>query len=136
MNAYKTNKKKISGSSYKEVNKAAERIFKIIKSRTKRTPYIRSKYFKGQKIFLNIFWRHLLDKRENDRLRRLKFFDCAMDLIRNTTYEPTTKENPNKRSEVLHRFAGITSNNEIFYVQIKEDKASGRKDLLSMFPEN
>lgn len=136
MNAYKTKKKKISGSSYKEVNKIAERIFRIIKSRTKRTPYIKSKYFKGQKIFLNIFWRHLLDKRENDRLRRLKFFDCAMDLIRNTTYEPTSKENPNKRSEVLHRFAGITSNNEIFYVQIKEGKASGRKDLLSMFPEN
>ena len=135
MNVYKTKKQKITGSSFKEVNRVADRIFKQIKSRTKRTPYIRSKYFKGQKIFLNIFWRHLFDKRENDRVRRLKFFDCAMDLIRNTTYEPTTKENPNRKSELLHRFAGLTSKNEIFYIQIKEDKATERKDLLSVFPE-
>ena len=37
---------------------------------------------------------------------------------------------------MLHRFAGITADNHLFYVQIKEDKRKGQKWLISVFPED
>lgn len=135
MKYYKTNKNKIAGTSFSEINKRAKQIFGPIKTRTKRQPYIRSKYFHRDKVFFNLFWLHIYEKRESDRTRRLRFFDCALDLIRNTVLNPSTKENPNKRNELLHRFTGITCENEIFHVQIKEDKRTNKKYLISIFPE-
>jgi len=135
MNSYKSKKQKISGTSFKEVNKTAEIIFKQIKKRTKRTPYIRSKYFKNEKIFLNLFWSHLFDKNEKDRTRRLKFYDCALDLIRNSAINPESRENFKQKDELLHRFWGITQKGEKFIVQIKENKRTKRKDLISIYPE-
>ncbi len=132
---YKTKKQKISGTSFKEVNKTAKIIFKQITSKTKRTPYIRSKYFKKEKIFLNLFWSHLFEKREKDRVRRLKFYDCALDLIKNSTHDPETRENFQKKDELLHRFYGVAKNGEKFVVQIKENKRTKRKDLISIYPE-
>jgi CRISPR/Cas system-associated endoribonuclease Cas2 len=70
--------------------------------------YVRSLYFNKEKVFL--------------------------DLIQNSKFEPTSKENPNKRSEILHRFAGITSEKDLFFVQIKENKQSGTKWFMSVFP--
>jgi hypothetical protein len=55
-------------------------------------------------------------------------------LIKNSKFEPITKENPNKPSEILHRFAGVTKDNDLFFVHIKEDKRSGQKWLMSVFP--
>ena len=77
MNVYKTTKEKISGSSFAEINKTAKAIFKTVRARTKRTPYVRSKYFRKEKVFITLFWNHLYKKHEKDRVRRLKFFDCA-----------------------------------------------------------
>ena len=134
MTVYKTNKQKIPGTNFKEVNKFAEIIFKKIKSQTKRTPYIRSKYFKKEKVFITLFWAHLFEKHEHERFRRLKFFDCALDLIRNSTCDPETRENFKKKDETLHRFHGETKNNEEFVAQIKENKRTGRKDLISIYP--
>lgn len=135
MELFKTKKKKISGTSFKEVNKTAQLIYKQIKSKTKRTPYIRSRYFKKEKVFLTLFWDHLFDKKEKDRVRRLKFYDCALDLIRNSTYNPETRENFQKKDELLHRFYGETSKGEKFVVQIKENKRTKRKDLISIYPD-
>jgi len=135
MGSYKTQKKKIPGTSFEEVRKSARIIFKEITSKTKRTPYIRSRYFKKEKVFLNLFWSHLFDKNEKDRVRRLKFYDCALDLIRNSTYDPESRENFQKKDELLHRFYGITINGEKFVVQIKENKRTKRKDLISIYPE-
>lgn len=132
---YKTKKRKIPGTSFKEVNRTASAIFKEVKKRTKRTPYIRSKYFKNEKIFLNLFWSHLFDKKEKDRTRRLKFYECALDLIINSTYNPETRENFIKKDELLHRFHGVTGSGEKFVVQIKENKRTKRKDLISIYPE-
>jgi hypothetical protein len=42
--------------------------------------------------------------------------------------------NPNKRSEILHRFSGTTTHGEIFFVQIKEDLKKGQKHFISVFP--
>lgn len=136
MNIYKTNKNKLPGTSFSEVRKNADRIFDLIKHRTKRTPYVRSKYFRKEKIFLNIFWAHLFDKNAKDRTRRLRFFNCALDLMRNSSHNPNTADNFKKKDELLHRFYGITKNKEKFVVQIKENKRTRRKDLISIYPEN
>jgi len=112
----------------------AEKSYKRIKSKTKRTPYIRSRYFKKEKIFLNIFWSHLFKKSERDRVRRLKFYDCALELLGNSVHNPITRENYKKKDELLHRFYGVTKSGEKFVVQIKENKRTKRKDLISIFP--
>ena len=64
----------------------------------------------------------------------MKYFPCAIELIQKSRVEPSSKENPNKRSEILHRFAGATKDSEIFFVQIKEYKKTDQKWLMSVFP--
>lgn len=133
MNFYKTKKNKLAGSSFHEVNRSAQILYKQIRSETKRTPYIRSKYFKNEKVFLAIFWSHLFEKHEWERTTRLKFYPCAIDLIKNSTYDPVTRENFKQTDEILHRFYGKTKDNQEFVVQIKENKRSKRKDMISIF---
>lgn len=135
MKAHKTKASKYHGTHFDELNKKARADFKKITSRTKRKPYVRSAYFKKQKVFLKLFWEHLQQKNWKERARRLKYFACAIDLIKNTRFEPTSKQNPNKSNEILHRFAGLTKDDEIFYVQIKEDKKNDMKWFMSVFPE-
>ena len=135
MKAYLTKTKKLGGTNFREVRRQAFSVYTKIKKRTKRRAYIRSAYFSKDKIFLQLYWQHLYDQRNwHDRMRRLKYFPCAIELIRNTRFEPTTKENPNRRSEILHRFSGITKDQDLFYVQIKEHKRTGQKFLISIFP--
>lgn len=134
MKAYQSKFKRLSGSNYKGVYPLALRIYKQIESRTKRKPYIRSAYFKKDKIFLDYFWQHLRQKNLKDRTRRLKYYQCALDLIRNSKLEPTSKQNPNKKQEILHKFAGLAKNKEVFYVQISENKKTDQKYFMSVFP--
>jgi hypothetical protein len=134
MKFYQTKIKAFSGSSYHEVNEQAVDFYKRIKKKTKRRPYIRSAYFKRDKVFLETYWHHLYEKRNfKDKIRRMKYFPCAVELIEKSRVEPTSKENPNKRSEILHRFAGATKDKEIFFVQIREDKKNNQKWLMSSF---
>ena len=95
---------------------------------------MRSAYFKKDKIFLDYFWQHLWQKNWRDRVRRLKYYPCALDMIRSSRVEPISKQNPNKPVEILHRFAGITKNKELFFIQIKEDRRTDQKSLISIFP--
>jgi len=67
-------------------------------------------------------------------MRRMKFFDCGIELIKKSTLEPTSKENPNKSREILHRFAGSSIDDELFFVQKKEVKSTNKKFLISIFP--
>jgi len=134
MKIFQTKTRKIPGTTFKEIYKKAYFVYKDIKRTTKRRPYIRSNYFEKEKIFLELFWSHLFEKNYWDQARRLKFFACAIDLIKNSPFEPISKENPNKPSEILHRFAGMSCENDLFFVQIKEDKRSGKKWLISVFP--
>lgn len=134
MKVYKSKVSTLSGTSYNEINSRARSLYRTYTSRTKRQPYIRSAYFRKDKIFLGLFWRHLRDKNWKDRSRRLKFLPCAFDLIKNSKQEPSSMQNPNKSGEIIHRFAGITKDGELFFVQIKEIKNTGRKYLISVFP--
>ena len=124
----------LPGTSYKEVYKTAVEIYSGIEKRTKRKPYLRSAYFHKQKIFFDYFWTHLLQKPFSERVRRLKFFSAAVELIRESRNHPLTVQNPSKETEILHRFAGNSKDKKLFYVQIKENKRTGRKQLMSVFP--
>lgn len=132
--AYRTKSKKLTGSNYGEVHKKAFGLFTQIKKKSKRRVYIRSIYFHKDKVFLSLFWHHLMEKHYKDRLRRLKYFHCAIELIRESRFDPTSIENTDEKSEILHRFAGVTADDELFYVQIKENKRNGQKYFISVFP--
>ena len=108
-------------------------LYNQIAGKTKRRPYIRSRYFDKQKIFFDYFWPHLFQKNPKERFRRLKFFAAALEAIQESGNHPTSIENPNK-NEVLHRFAALTKDKELFYLQIKENKRKGRKYFMSCFP--
>jgi len=130
---YQAKSKKILGTSYGEVMHGAMAVFDDIKKQTKRRPYIRSTYFKKEKIFFDYFREHLFQKSKSERMKRLKYFSAAIELIQKSKIRPTSKNNPNKPDEILHRFAGLTKEKELFYVQIKEDKKKN-KYFMSCFP--
>ena len=132
---YLTNTKKLPGTNYAAVRKHVIIIFNQIKRRGKRRPYVRSDYFHKQKIFFDYFWQHLLQKSPKERTKRLKYFAAAIEVIKKSRNHPTSEENPHKKGEMLHRFAGLTQERELFYVQIKENKRSGGKYFMSCFPE-
>lgn len=135
MKAYKTKVERLRGTDYHEVYGKANSYYKKVKAPTKRKPYIRSAFFNKDKIFLDYFWDHLRQKNWRDRVRRLRYFPCAIDLLKNSKFTPATKQNPNKKNELLHRFGGVTADNEIFFVQVKEDKKTDQKYFISVFPE-
>lgn len=135
MKIYKTKIRKLRGTNFHEVRKKAFTIYKALKTQTRRKTYVRSAYFKKEKIFLDLFWGHQFERKNfADLMRRIKLYPCALELIRKSRFEPTSKENVDKPSEILHRFTGATSENEIFFVQIKENKRSGKKWFISVFP--
>jgi hypothetical protein len=123
----------LPGSSYDEVVAAARKEFNTIRKITKRQPYVRSKYFRGDKIFMTIFWDHLMQKHPKERRKRLKFYMAAIDLLRHTTQHPETSIETTQQQVFLHRFYGSTSEGVEFCVQVKVDKRSGRKDFMSVF---
>lgn len=134
MNPYQTKVKKIGATRYKEIWMKVQIYWSEIKSKTKRKPYIRSVYFDKQKIFFDFFWIHLSQRSPKQRRKRLQFFPCALDLIKNSRQAPTSKINPNKKTEILHRFAGLTPAKELFFVQVKENIKTDRRYLMSIFP--
>jgi hypothetical protein len=55
-------------------------------------------------------------------------------LIRNSTLPPVTIYKSEDLHTALHRFYGETKDGLLFCVQIRENKATGRKDFMSAFP--
>lgn len=135
MQAYKSKFSPLSGSSVSELMKLARYEYHAIQKRTpRRVPYVRSKYFTKDKIFINNFWDHLNQKPPQDKVRRLKLYLCAIDTLRNSPLIPDSIQNPNNRGEMLHRFSATTKDGMSFSVQVKENKKTGRKDFMSVFP--
>ena len=64
----------------------------------------------------------------------MKYYGCAIELIQNSYFKPNSTRDPNKSTEMLHRFYGITAENELFCVQIKENLKKKQKFLISVFP--
>jgi hypothetical protein len=133
MNLYKSKVSSLPGTSYLEVLRAARIVYAKSTSRTKRQPYIRSSYFNKEKIFLSVFWIHIMQKDFKNRTKRLKLYASALDLLANTQQEPETIFQKNDLSVLLHRFYGVTADGVEFCVQVKQDKRTGRKDFMSVF---
>lgn len=131
---YQTKSKRLPGTNYSEIRTSALILFNQIKKKSKRKVYIRSAYFNKQKVFFDYFWVHLFDKSHLERVQRLKFFAASLELIRYSRNHLVSQENPHKRGEILHRFAGLTKDKELFYAQIKENKRNNVKYLMSCFP--
>ncbi len=125
----------VKGTNYPEIYKKAFNFYKTIKAKSKRRPYVRSKYFENQKIFLELFWIHLHQKNKNERERRVSLFPVAVEFISNSKSEPILTAKGVKSSEIFYRFTAVTKDNQIFFIQIKENKKSGQKWLMSIFPE-
>lgn len=109
MQYYKTRAGKLPGTHYPRLLKKAFSLYKEITSQTKRRPYVRSVYFKKQKVFLGLFWQHLHEQNLRDKARRVAHFPCAIELIQKSRQMPTSKPNPNRRDEILHRFMGLNT---------------------------
>ena len=109
-------------------------VFNQIKKKTKRQAYIRSAYFQKDKIFFNYFWDHLFQKPHKDRVRRLQYFEAAIELIIKSHNAPEIESRDTNKRQIYYRFAGFTQNKELFCVQIKEDKRTGNKFFMSCFP--
>lgn len=135
MDAYKTKSVRLSSTHWDKVMEKAFGQYKIIRKKTKRRPYVRSAYFKKEKIFLDLFWNHLFKKKNwHDRLRRMKYFGCAIELLEKSHCEPVFKYNQGNPGERLYRFYGCAKSNELFCVQIKENRKGKQKCLISVFP--
>ncbi len=133
MSVYQSKHDLLPGSSYDEVVKVARKEFNTIRKITKRQPYVRSKYFRGDKVFVTVFWEHIMQKHRGTIFKRLKFYKAAIDVIRNSTASPETHIDTKQDTVYLHRFYGQTRSGIEFCVQIKEDRRSGRKDFMSVF---
>ena len=134
MEIYRTKVAKISGSNYAEVYKNAFRAYSVIIKNPKRKPFVKSAYFKRQKVFLELFWRHLHEKSAKERFLRLKYFSMGIDLLYKSRYKPIITANTKHSSELFYRFAGISKNKEKFFIQVKENKKTSEKWLMSIFP--
>lgn len=135
MQVYKSKYSQLPGTTYNEIVAAARREYHIAQKRTpRRIPYVRSAYFAKDKVFLNTFWDHLKQKHPSEQVRRLKFYLAALDLLRNTACTAESIIERNNPDVFLHRFAGQTQDGQYFYVQVKDNRRSGRKDFMSVFP--
>ncbi len=133
---YKTSVTRNPGTSYGELMKSARKTFHRIQKMTpRRQAYIRSAYFKKNKVFVTLFWHHLAQKHPAEQAKRLKFYDAAIELIRHTSQTPETIFDKGNLEILLHRFQGETKEGFKFSVQIKEQKRTGRKDFMSVFPK-
>jgi hypothetical protein len=137
MQVYRSKYGKLPGTSYAELIRAARQEYHTIQKLTpRRVPYVRSQYFSKDKVFLNTFWEHLKQKRSIEQVNRLKYYKCAIDLLRNTTFSPESVFEKNNPGVLLHRFSGQTSDGASFFVQVKDNRRTGRKEFMSVFPTN
>jgi hypothetical protein len=70
-----------------------------------------------------------------DRKRRLRYYPCALELVQNSLVTPEKLLNPNGNGNFVYRFFGRDKSSNKFVVQIYEDKRTGSKYLISVFPE-
>ncbi|MBI4022176.1 MAG: hypothetical protein HY372_02370 [Candidatus Andersenbacteria bacterium] len=134
MEPYRVKTPPLAGTRYADITPPARRLLKNIQRRTKRRPYIRSAFFKKEKVFIVYFWDHLLQLPRYQRTRRLKYLPCAIELIQKSRQAPKRYLKRDQPQEVFYRFSGRAPNGVAFAVQVKERRKTGRKELMSVFP--
>jgi hypothetical protein len=128
---YQSKQRQLPGTDHSEVIKNARKAYTKVQKLTKRQPYVRSQYFSKDKIFVGMFWTHLVHKRKGEQIVRTKLLLAALDLLRNNIIKP---ESVFDNGHALHRFYGKTADGMEFVVQVKHDLKTGRKDFMSVFP--
>ena len=132
--AYQCKTHVLAGRKYTEVMPQARKIFRSLQQKTKRRPYVRSTYFRKDKVFFDQFWTHMNAKSIPDRTRRLRYLPCTLELLRETRNNPLTFIDSNQPETMKHQFLGKSPDCKKFVVVISEHRSSGRKQLLSMYP--
>jgi hypothetical protein len=134
MRYFKIKTRPITGTNLKEVTKKSMSIFHDIEKQTRRRPSVKCQVLGGNKVFIGEYLAHQNQKMRLDKLRRLKFFPCAIDLIENTTEKPTEKTL--RSGETLYRLYGIAGNGQRFVVQISKNPKTDNRRLMSSFPKD
>lgn len=132
--AYRCRANPIGRSRFVGIIPQARAMFRTLQKQTKRRPYVRSTYFSKDKVFFDFFWQHMEQKLPSDRARRLKYFPCALELMRKARNDPVTYIDPTQPNGILHRFLGKTSDGRLFWVLVREDRRTDKKQLLTIFP--
>ena len=65
----------------------------------------------------------------------MKYLPCALELIQKTKHDPITYIDQANPNSIKHQFNGLTSDGTSFVVIIKDDRRSGMKQFLSIFPK-
>jgi hypothetical protein len=135
MKFYQSKYSLLAGTSFEELAKTARTVYREAVGKSRRTPYVNSKckLFETQKVFLDLYWAHLNQKPARERFRRVKFYQCALDTLRNSQTKPEITMAKDKRS-IFYRFYGVTRSGEKFCVQVKEERKTGHKYFMSVFP--
>ncbi|MCL2451686.1 hypothetical protein FWD20_02320 [Candidatus Saccharibacteria bacterium] len=128
---YQSRCDRIKGTNYTEVREKAWAIYRDIDIQTGgRNTYVRSAYFKKEKVFLKTYWNHLYDLVLGQRIKRMPYYAATIDLLKNSHVEPEVFY---RMREKYYRFYGITRDKHEFVVQVKENK-KGEKFHMSSFP--
>jgi hypothetical protein len=130
MKTYISKYDKLPGTSRDELIAKARKLYNNFAKSTKRNPYVRSAYFRKEKVFLKLFWEHLFQKSAGERTRRIKYYQAALDLLQHTMCEPDIHR---VGDESRYRFYGQTKSGDSFVVQVKETR-QGNKYHMSVFP--
>ncbi len=129
-NFYKTSAACLKASGTSDLFRKARAVYNSIVKSNRRMAYVRSRYFGGDKVFLDLFWAHLKQKNSAERQRRLMLYPCAIELIRKTTCAP---ESIHDSGNKYFRFFGTSSDGVNFAVQIKRN-SKNQKYFMSVFP--
>jgi hypothetical protein len=133
-NVYKSKYLLLPVTDYPEAMRLARAEYSRHVASARRLAYIRSAYFDNSKVFIDMFWVHLKQKRKGEQIVRSKYLKVAFDLLKNSRIKPEIVIYNNRIH--LYRFLGITSDGKNFYVQVKVDVKTGRKDFMSVFPKS
>jgi hypothetical protein len=130
---YQSKYNKLSGSSYRELINKAHAIANSYNPNPKRKAYVRSKFFNGDKIFLEYFWQHQNNKPPADKRRRIVYFAAALDVVQNSRHKPNVEPSKTNKNEIWYTFYGQTKSGDKFAVHIKKSLRNNEY-LMSVFP--
>jgi hypothetical protein len=64
----------------------------------------------------------------------LRLLPCALELLASSRHPPVTFIDAQQPDTIRHQFAGRAPDGSLFAVIVKQDRATRRKQLLSLFP--
>lgn len=124
----------LKGHRFVEIMPQARQAFRALQRKTKRRPHVRSAYFNKDKIFFDFFWHHMQRKSVVDRARRLKYFPCALEVLRQSRQDPGTFVDKYQPNVIKHEFQGKAPDGMTFSIIVQQDRKKGEKQLLSIYP--